>query len=168
MNGNNAAMEIRRERVQVPEGMTALQLMKDYGLKSTQAYNSVKRGWFIKNYSKKQVIVDSSRYDSSIAYCIARKIFKQNFSRYPLAISLRDDLIQEAVTRMYELSGRYKDNGKYTVHYHFHWVAHNAMQSFLKTWKKQMKYSRAWEDYVNPIRSRSRRRYHPTYGWLYW
>jgi len=165
MNGTGVN-EIRREKVYVPTGMTAREIMNKYGLKETLAYTVKQRGWFIKNYSKKQVIVDPSNYDVDIAYSIARKIYKQNFSRRPLAWSLHDDLIQEAVTRMYELSGRYKDNGKYSINYHFHWVAHNAMQSMIKDWERGMRYSKELQDFVNPIRKQSRR-YHPTYGWLY-
>jgi hypothetical protein len=42
---------------------------------------------------------------------------------------------------MYELSGEVQENanGKYSVGYGFFWVAHNAMLSYLKTWKRQMR-----------------------------
>ena len=51
-------------------------------------------------------------------------------------------MIQEAVTRMYELSGRVKEraNGKYGIGYGYFWVAHNAMLSYFKTWKRQMRF----------------------------
>jgi DNA-directed RNA polymerase specialized sigma24 family protein len=60
----------------------------------------------------------------------------------PLAESIKEDLIQEAVTRMYELSGKVKEraNGKYSIGYGFFWVAHNAMLSYLKTWQRQMRW----------------------------
>jgi hypothetical protein len=166
MNGDSTAREIRREKVYVQPLMRPRDLMKKYGLKNSQACRASKRGWFVKNYSTKQVIVDPSRYDPDIAYTIARKIYRQNFSRNPLGFSLRDDLIQEAVTRMYELSGRYEENEKYSTNYHFHWVAHNAMQSFLKTWERQMKYSKVWEEYIHPLRRDQKRCYHPDLGWL--
>ena len=43
---------------------------------------------------------------------------------------------------MYELSGKVKENanGKYSIGYGFFWVAHNAMLSYLKTWKRQMRW----------------------------
>ena len=43
---------------------------------------------------------------------------------------------------MYEKSGlvKEKSNGKYTVGYQYFWVAHNAMLSYLKTWRKQSRY----------------------------
>jgi hypothetical protein len=39
---------------------------------------------------------------------------------------------------MYELSGKVKErsNGKYGIGYGYFWVAHNAMISYLKTWRK--------------------------------
>ena len=168
MNGTGTApIEIRREKVFVPPGLSTKEIREKYDLKPAVACVARHRGWFVKNYSKKQVVIDPSRFDLGVAYCVARKVYKQNFSRRPLAISMRDDLIQEAVTRMYELSGKYTENGKYTINYHFHWVAHNAIQSFLKTWEKQMRYSELLEEWVRPIRRGVKRKYHPTYGWLY-
>ena len=43
---------------------------------------------------------------------------------------------------MYELSGKVKENanGKYGIGYGFFWVAHNAMLSYFKTWKRQMRF----------------------------
>jgi hypothetical protein len=54
------------------------------------------------------------------------------------AARIKDDLIQEAVTRMYELSGKVKErsNKKYWIGYGYFWVAHNTMISYLKTWRK--------------------------------
>ena len=51
-------------------------------------------------------------------------------------------MIQEAVTRMYELSGKVKENanGKYGIGYGYFWVAHNSMLSYLKTWQRQMRW----------------------------
>ena len=85
----------------------------------------------------------------------------------PVAISIREDLIQEAVTRMYELYGKAAENEKYSVNCYFFWVAHNAMQSFLKTWERQMRYYRIFEEFIDPIRTEGRRTYHPAFGWIY-
>jgi len=43
-------------------------------------------------------------------------------------------MIQEAATRLFELSGRVKEmaNGKYSEKHGNFWVAHNAMLAFLK------------------------------------
>jgi DNA-directed RNA polymerase specialized sigma24 family protein len=64
----------------------------------------------------------------------------KNFSWGPVAASIKEDLIQETVTRMFELSEKVKENanGKHSVGYGFFWVAHNAMISYLKTWQRQI------------------------------
>jgi hypothetical protein len=51
-------------------------------------------------------------------------------------------MIQEAVTRLFELSGKTKEmaNRKYSENYASFWVAHNAMLAFLKTWERQNKW----------------------------
>lgn len=159
--------EIRREKVFIPPSMTTKEIREKYGLKPQKACNAKRKGFFVKNYSRKQVIIDESRYDPHIAYGVARKVFRRNFLLNPVAISIREDLIQEAVTRMYELSGKAAENEKYSVNYYFFWVAHNAMHSFLKTWERQMRYYRIFEDSINPIRTEGRMTYHPAFGWIY-
>jgi hypothetical protein len=77
----------------------------------------------------------------------------KNFKRNPLAQSLYPDLIQEAVTRLFELSGKTKEmaNGKYSERYAGFWIAHNAMLAFLKTWEHQNKWCTSFEDEADPI-----------------
>jgi hypothetical protein len=101
-----------------------------------------KQGFFVKNYSKKQIVIDPSNFDPAISYSTAKRVYWKNFSFSPVAASIKEDLIQEAVTRMYELSGKVKEraNGKYGIGYNYFWVAHNAMLSYLKTWRKQSRY----------------------------
>ncbi len=43
---------------------------------------------------------------------------------------------------MYELSGKVKENAneKYGIGYGSFWVAHNAMLSYLNTWKRQERF----------------------------
>jgi len=94
--------EIRREKVYVPKSMTTNQVMQKYGLKSGAAYTARKKGFFVKNYSRTQVKVDPSKFDPDICYRIAGKVFKSNLSRDPVAMSIREDLIQEAVKSMWE------------------------------------------------------------------
>jgi hypothetical protein len=55
-----------------------------------------------------------------------------------VAQTIKDDLIQEAVTRMYELSGKVKEraNETYGTGYAYFYVAHNAMLVFLKSWQR--------------------------------
>jgi DNA-directed RNA polymerase specialized sigma24 family protein len=102
----------------------------------------MKKGFFVKNYSKKQIIIDPENFDPAVSYSTAKRVYWKNFRWSPLAQSIKEDLIQEAVTRMYELSGKVKENanGKYGIGYGFFWVAHNAMLSYLKTWKRQMRW----------------------------
>jgi len=73
---------------------------------------------------------------------LAKKVFAKNFKWNPLAQSIYDDMIQEAVTRLFELSGKTKEmaNGKYSENYASFWIAHNAMLAFLKTWERQNKW----------------------------
>jgi hypothetical protein len=143
----NAIPEIRRERVLIPPEMTNKEIKDQYGLSSERAYVARRKGFFVKNYSRKQVIIDPENFDPSISYSTAKKVFWKNFAWNAVAASIKDDLIQEAVTRMYELSGKVKErsNEKYGIGYGFFWVAHNAMLSYLKTWRKQMR-GRVYKD----------------------
>lgn len=163
----NGIKEIRRERVDIPSGLSIEAIMEQYGVNRSVARTARKKGFYVKNYMKKQVVIDASRYNPITAYTIARKVFKKNFSRDPVAIIMEEDLIQEAVTRMYELSGKVTANKKYSVNYQYYWVGHNAMQSFLKTWRRQMRYKKLYELFMDSVIRSRRRKYHPTFGWLY-
>ena len=138
----NSFPEIRREKVFIPPEMTSKEIKGKYGLSSKRAREAMKQGFFVKNYSKKQIIIDPENFDPAISYSTAKRVYWRNFAWRPLAQSIKEDLIQEAVTRMYELSGKVKENanGKYGIRYGFFWVAHNAMLSYLKTWRRQMRW----------------------------
>ena len=114
-------------------------------------------------------MIDRENYDPFTAYKIAQKVYQRSFSRNLVAVSIEDDLIQEAAVRQFELSGKPQDNPKYNKHYRYHWVAHNAMISYLRTWTRQMRY--AYQDLLevelNPIRN-GRQCYLPGYGWSYY
>jgi hypothetical protein len=159
--------EIKRKKIAIPPAMTTRDIMKKYGLSANGARGARRKGFFVKNYAKKQIIIDESNYDVHTAYGIVWKIFWKNFSKNPVAFSIKDDLVQEGVTRMYELSGKADLSKGYSLIYFYHWVCHNAMQSFLKTWIKQMRYYQLFENLVNPLRTGERRRYHPSLGWMY-
>jgi len=62
-------------------------------------------------------------------------------------------MIQEAITRLFKLSGKVKEmaNGKYSENYASFWVARNAMLNFLKTWELQNKGRESFEDEADPI-----------------
>ena len=122
--------------------MTPKEIKEKYGLSAKRAREVLKQGFFVKNYSARQVIIDPKNFDPNVSYSTAKRVYWKNFSLSPVATSIKDDLIQEAVTRMYELSGKVKEraNGKYGIGYHYFWVAHNAMLSYLKSWRKQSRY----------------------------
>ncbi len=160
--------EIRRERVLVPHDLSIKEIMEKYGISNSCASNAKKKGFFVKNYMTKQIIIDRDNFHPGYSYSIAGRVFKKSFSRNPMAQNIREDLIQEAVTRMFELSGKVKANAneKYNSQYGYHWVAHNAMLSYLKTWERQMRYCESLEDSVHPM-LRQHRVYSPEYGWMY-
>jgi hypothetical protein len=138
----NSVPEVRRERILISPGMTTKQIRDEYGLSSKRAREVLKQGFFVKNYSKKQIIIDPENFDVAVSYSTAKRVYWKNFRWSPIAQSIKEDLIQEAVIRMYELSGKVKENSneKYGIGYGYFWVAHNAMLSFLKTWQRQMRF----------------------------
>ena len=77
------------------------------------------KGFFVKNYFKKQIIIDRENFNTAVVYPLCKKVFGKNFKRNPLAQSLYEEMIQEAVTRLFELSGKTKEmaNGRYSEKY---------------------------------------------------
>ena len=135
----NPVPEIRREKIFILPEMSIEEVQERYGLSRNRADQVRKQGFFVNNYSRKQIIVDPGNFYPAASYNTAWKVFWKNFSWSSVALSIKDDLVQEAVTRMYELSGKVKEgaNEKFGIGYGFFWVAHNAMLSYLTTWKKQ-------------------------------
>ncbi len=160
--------EIRRERVQVPPDLTVKELTSKYGISVNCARVALKRGWLVKNYSKKQVIIDRENFRPEICYSIAKQVFYKNFRWNPVAQSMKEDLLQEAVTLMFMQSGKIKEGAteKYNWRYGYWWCAHNAMLSFLKTWERQMKYNEVVQDFLMPM-MKQRKFYSPEHGWIY-
>ena len=138
----NSVPEIRREKVFIPPEMTTQEIKQQYALNSKRAADAKRKGFFVRNYSKKQIIIDPENFDPAISYSTAKRVYFRNFRWRPVAQSIKEDLIQEAVTCMFEKSGLVKEraNGKYSPGYQYFWVAHNAMLSYLKTWQRQMRY----------------------------
>ena len=159
--------EIRRQKVYVPKSMTTNQVMEKYELNPGAAYTARKKGFFVKNYSRTQVCVDPSKFDPDICYRIAGKVFWRNLSKDPIAMSIRDALIQEAVKSMWEKSGLLKESNNYSINYQYYFVARNYMNSYLTKWKHQMRYYELFEDLVNAIKQGSRV-YHPMFGWVHY
>jgi len=138
----NTVPEIRRERIIIPPEMTTQEIKQEYALDSKRASKAKRKGFFVKNYSKRQVIIDPENFDPAVSYSTAKRVYFKNFSWRPLAQSIKEDLIQEAVTRMYELSGKVKEraNAKYGMGYGYFWVAHNAMLSYFVAWQREMRW----------------------------
>ena len=138
----NSVPEVRREKIFIPPEMPIEEVQERYALSRNRANQVKKQGFFVKNYSRKQIIIDPDNFDPLVSYSTAKRVYFKNFRWSPLAQSIKEDLIQEAVTRMYELSGKVKENAneKYGIGYGYFYVAHNAMLSYFKTWKRQMRF----------------------------
>jgi hypothetical protein len=100
----NSVLEIRRERVFIPPEMTCKEIQEKDGLSSDRAWLARIKGFFIRNYSKKHVIIDPENFNPSISYSTAKTVFGKKFAWNSVAATIKDDLVQEAVTRMYELN----------------------------------------------------------------
>ena len=132
----NGITEIKRGKVNIDKNLTCREVMEKYKIPESTAYNARKKGFFVKNYNKRQIMIDLSQFDHDIAVKIAHKVFKRKFSRDEVAQMIKDDMIQEAIVRQFELSGKPQTNKKYNKNYQYIWIAHNAMISYLKTWDK--------------------------------
>ncbi len=100
--------EIRREKIFISSKMTIQGIREKYDIPPARAWVIKKRGFFVKNYSRKQIICDPENFNPAACYNTAWKVFWKNFSLNKVALSIKEDLVQEAVTRMYELSGKDK------------------------------------------------------------
>jgi len=138
----NSVPEIRREKIFIPPEMPIEEVQERYALSRNRANQVRKQGFFVKNYSRKQIIIDPENFDAATSYSTAKRVYWKNFRWSPLAQSIKEDLIQEAVTRMYELSGKVKEraNAKYGMGYGYFWVAHNAMLSYFVAWQREMRW----------------------------
>jgi hypothetical protein len=165
-----STQEIRREKVFVPPDMNIKDIMEKYGVAETTARNSLKKGWLVKNYSRNQVIIDRSNFDPKLSYSIAKQVFWKRFRKNPIAVEIRDDLIQEAVTLMFMQSGKVKEgaNEKYNCRYGYWWVAYNAMMIYLNKWTRQTQQNvELRDDDLQLIVFRGNRRWSPEFGWMY-
>jgi len=134
--------EICRERILILPEMTKTEIKEKYGLSTKRAREAMAKGFFVKNYSKRQVIIDPENFDPAVSYSTAKRVYWKNFRWRPLAQSIKEDLIQEAVARMWELSGKVRENAneKYGIGYGYFWVAHNAMLTYLKSWQRHTRF----------------------------
>jgi len=148
-----AIQEIRREKVFIPQNMTVREIQEKYEISKSSASNTQKRGWFIKNYARNQVIIDREHFRPLLAYSIANNVFFKNFSRNPIAVNIKTDLIQEAVSLMFQQSGKIKEDAteKYSSWYGYWWCAHNAMLSYIKKWINKTQCECELQDEIHPM-----------------
>ena len=166
---DTATEEIRREKVFIPENMSVKEIQEKYNISVSSAKTTSKRGWFIKNYATNQVVIDRESFNPKVAYSIANKVFFKNFSRNPVAANIKTDLIQEAVSLMFQQSGKIKEgaNEKYSSWYGYWWCAHNAMLSHIKKWMNKTLPECELQDEIHPMMFHGNRRWSPQYGWMY-
>jgi len=164
-----STQEIRREKVFVSPDVDIKKLMKKFGISETTARNSKKKGFFVKNYMTPQVIIDRENFNPEVCYSIAKQIFWKRFRKNPVAVSIKDDLIQQGVEYMFKQSGKAKEGAteKYNEHYQYYWICYNAMIAFLNTWIRQTKYDVELQDEIHPYMTHGNRYWSPEYGWQY-
>ncbi|MCK9390115.1 MAG: hypothetical protein M0Q01_00940 [Syntrophales bacterium] len=161
--------EIRREKVFIPQGMSVNEITEKYGISRSSARTSFKRGWFIKNYARNQIIIDREHFNPALCYSIAKQVYWKRFRKNPVAESIKDDLIQEAVSLMFMQSGKVKAgaNEKYNERYGFWWTAFNGMLAYLDKWVRQTQWDVELSDEIHPMMMNGNRRWSPEYGWGY-
>jgi hypothetical protein len=71
--------EIRREKVFLQPGISSHEIMKTYGLSSDQAYKARVKGFFVRNYSKKQIVIDRENFNSAVVYPLAKRSLGKTF-----------------------------------------------------------------------------------------
>ena len=162
---------VKREKVYVDQSLTNSQIRKKYNLTSSAAYNAKRKGFFVKNYGKRQIMIDRDQFDHGVAVKIANKVFKKNFFWNDVARTIKDDLVQEAIVRQFELSGKPQTNEKYSKNYQRMLISHNAMISYLKAWITQMRYSTVGELIdlnMSPVMNGQYSGYNLDFGWSYY
>ena len=81
----NSVPEIRREKVFIPPEMTTREIKEKYGLHQKEQAEAMKQGFFVKNYSKKQIIIDPENFDPAVSYSTAKRVYWKNFSMEPFS-----------------------------------------------------------------------------------
>jgi hypothetical protein len=158
----NVDPEIQREKIFILSEMSTKEIIQKYSISKSCAERARKRGWFVKNYSRNQVIIDREHFDPALSYSIAKQVFWKKFRRNPLALSIKEDMIQEAVSLMFMQSGKINQgaNKKYNNRYGFWWCTYNAMIAYLSKWIRQTRYDIDLEDEIHPIMHQDQPTFH--------
>jgi len=107
------------------DGLTVQDIISKYGCHRATAFRAVKRGYIVPKYHVRSVrpLSDMALFPTSSATKIATAVFWRHFRS---CLNEKDDIEQESLLRMIELSGKSIDpNFLYSV-------AINAMRNFLK------------------------------------
>ena len=160
--------EVRREKVLIPTEMTRKEIIAKYGVSPSCAFTARKRGWLVKNYSRNQVIIDRDHFNPAVCYSISKQVFWKRFRNNPVAISIKEDMIQEGVYIQFIQSGKIKAgaNEKYNSRYGFWWAAYNGMLAYLDKWIRQTRYDVELQDEYHPMMYDGNRRW-SSEGWSY-
>jgi len=97
-------IEIRREKIYVDTSLSIAEIKRKYNLASSTADAAKKKGYFVKNYRGRQIMIDREQFDYDKSLKIAQRVFYKNFFRDDVAYSIKEDLIQEAVVRQFDFS----------------------------------------------------------------
>ncbi len=98
-------------------------------------------------------MIDRENFNPAIAYNLAKRVYYKNFRfKFKIAEEIKEDLIQEAAVRLFELSGKKSTTEKYDDNYCRFWIAHNAMLSYMATYEKQVRYKSIWKNAQDVIR----------------
>jgi len=71
----DGAKELRREKVYIKTDLSTKELAEKYGISITTAGKIKKRGWFVKNYMQKHIILDRDNFNPKAAYNLAGRVF---------------------------------------------------------------------------------------------
>ena len=95
-----------RETIPIPEDINTIEaVMVHFGCTQKRAKASLARGYYIIDYNKRTVCPSLGEFDAEAAYRMVRFIYQRKFKdRLPWYIEAQD-LIQEGVMRLLELSG---------------------------------------------------------------
>jgi len=99
-------LDREREVIPLPEDLNDVKtVMVQFSCNRKVALASLERGYYIVDYNKKTVCPSLSDFDADAAYRMVRCIYQRKFKdRLPWYIEAQD-LIQEGVVRLLELSG---------------------------------------------------------------
>lgn len=115
------------------------QMMAKYNICRTTTVTARKKGYFIKNWCKRTVLIDRENFDANKCYRIAKNVFYRIYYN-SIAKFIQEDMIQEAVARMFELSGKIHQHSHDKIPYYYWVTAKNAMEVFYKQWYRSMPY----------------------------